>query len=749
MTAQPEPPSRVDQERLLHRRQFVLGPRRPAAPAAWQGLEAGPGLLITAHPDLALTRAVAPGGSLALIGWILDPDCPEDGDDAILRRLLGSLTAGGLTALLAAVRPLGGRWALVACAGEEAWLLTDPAGYRSVCYRSGPGEPWCASQPGLLADELGLSPDPDAAAFIARFAKADREYWWPGDTTLYAGLRRLLPNHVLHVRTGEARRFWPVTPLAPQEPAAAAQRGAALLRGMMTAAARRFPLALAMTAGRDTRVALAAARPFAAQLACFTLVYWGQRPDEGDPAVAARILRGLRLPHQIITCPTAMSPGFASLYAGNVTTARDCYGTIAEGMLSAYPGERVYIKGNCIPIIKGAYRRRLRPGETLDAAVAARIVGLEGDGFAEAAYGRWLEGLGERHMVDPLDLLWWEDREGGWQAMSQLEWDLVAEAFVPFNCRAFLELMLGVPAAERIAPQYAMHRRLIEALWPQLLRERINPHKEKPQPALLRALRPLGRFAPAPLRRSAGRAVRGLTRRSGRGDLRRDAVLAWTRFWMGRAGLGWRGRLATRLGALFSPPYTARFALARLGPRGYIDPDATVHHRALQLGAHVFVDARVVLNQAAGGGPLTIGDGVHILRDTIVATGQGGSVQIGPNTFIQARCQLMGYKGQIRIGRDVQLASNVLIYSYNHGTALGTPIREQPLETRGGVTIGDDVWLGANVVVLDGVTIGDGAVVAAGAVVTRDVPPGAIVGGVPARLIRMRGEHERAAAAPD
>ncbi|MFI5183409.1 MAG: DapH/DapD/GlmU-related protein, partial [Vicinamibacteria bacterium] len=65
------------------------------------------------------------------------------------------------------------------------------------------------------------------------------------------------------------------------------------------------------------------------------------------------------------------------------------------------------------------------------------------------------------------------------------------------------------------------------------------------------------------------------------------------------------------------------------------------------------------------------------------------------------------------------------------------PMREQAYD-EGDVVIGDDVWLGAHVVVVAGVSIGSGAVVAAGSVVTKNIPAGAVVGGVPARVVKLR-----------
>lgn len=83
------------------------------------------------------------------------------------------------------------------------------------------------------------------------------------------------------------------------------------------------------------------------------------------------------------------------------------------------------------------------------------------------------------------------------------------------------------------------------------------------------------------------------------------------------------------------------------------------------------------------------------------------------------------------------------VYPYNHGMSPDVPVRNQPLTSRGGITIGDDAWLGYGVIVLDGVHIGDGAVVAAGAVVVNNIPAMAIAGGVPAKVLRFRTEDNK------
>ena len=107
----------------------------------------------------------------------------------------------------------------------------------------------------------------------------------------------------------------------------------------------------------------------------------------------------------------------------------------------------------------------------------------------------------------------------------------------------------------------------------------------------------------------------------------------------------------------------------------------------------------------------------------------GLAIIIGAGTFIGSGCEFNAIEA-VRIGRNCLIASGSRFIDHNHGTDLGTPMKLQP-EVSAAILLGSDVWIGANCVVLKGVTIGDGAIVAAGSIVTKSVEPYTIVGGAP------------------
>ena len=157
----------------------------------------------------------------------------------------------------------------------------------------------------------------------------------------------------------------------------------------------------------------------------------------------------------------------------------------------------------------------------------------------------------------------------------------------------------------------------------------------------------------------------------------------------------------------------AELEAVQLHPSCFVAPDADVFGEP---GRPVIVGARAAIASRAF---------VH------------GPVTLAPDVSINVGASLDGGRAGIRIGAGTRVAAGARVFAFDHGLLPDRPIREQPVRSRG-ITIGADVWIGANACITDGVTIGDHAVVGMGAVVTRDVPPSTIVAGVPAVPIGTR-----------
>lgn len=166
-----------------------------------------------------------------------------------------------------------------------------------------------------------------------------------------------------------------------------------------------------------------------------------------------------------------------------------------------------------------------------------------------------------------------------------------------------------------------------------------------------------------------------------------------------------------------------------------------VGRKSFTVGRGCSIGNGVTINAISRSG-IVFGDRVTVDRDasllaTAVIRSMGEGISVGSDTSIGAFNIIHG-GGGVTIGRDTLLGPFVAVYSENHRFSdPGVPIRKQG-QSRRPVCIGDDVWIGAHAVVLAGVTIGDGAIVAAGAVVTKDIPEGKIVAGVPAEVIGNR-----------
>lgn len=149
--------------------------------------------------------------------------------------------------------------------------------------------------------------------------------------------------------------------------------------------------------------------------------------------------------------------------------------------------------------------------------------------------------------------------------------------------------------------------------------------------------------------------------------------------------------------------------------------------------------AYLILNMACGRRGMLVGKNSHIHPTAIIRYGE--NIRIGCNCLINHNNLLQpgkGPNGTITIGNYVHTGINVMFMAFNHGFyTRECPTKEQDY-LDAPIVVEDDVWIGAGSIILAGVTIGKGAIIAAGAVVNKDVPSYAIVGGVPANILKYR-----------
>jgi len=164
---------------------------------------------------------------------------------------------------------------------------------------------------------------------------------------------------------------------------------------------------------------------------------------------------------------------------------------------------------------------------------------------------------------------------------------------------------------------------------------------------------------------------------------------------------------------------------------------AVRHPHRIRIGNHVAIDDNCLLDaKGANNRGIAIGDGVFVGRNTILSC-KNGDITLEDGVNIGFNCEVFS-GSSVTIGRNALLAGYCYVIGGGHEFEnVDRPVQEQR-GVSAGVTIEEDVWLGAGTMVLDGVRIGSQTVVGAGSVVTCDLPPRSVVAGTPARVLRSR-----------
>jgi hypothetical protein len=310
-----------------------------------------------------------------------------------------------------------------------------------------------------------------------------------------------MPNHYLSADHLEQIRFYPSKPIPRKNTSDIVESAGSILQGVMTTLTTRYNVFLALTAGWDSRVLLAASRHVCEHLEYFVDRQGILPESHPDVWVPKRIARKLDI-NFIVKSSADVLPGwFVSILSQNVTGARVLPKTrmIYEKFVTGE--KRININGNGSEICRNFFDKycKLDPKD-ISSADLARMFGYEGlSSFVVQELNEWRKGFDYEPVegLNILDMLYWEQRLGNWGAQYPAEQDIVVEEISPFNCRLLIETLLSSPRHLRAAPDYPLYNELIRYMWPEALSVPINP---EPKGNLIGAMkRRVKPYIPSPI----------------------------------------------------------------------------------------------------------------------------------------------------------------------------------------------------------------------------------------------------------
>jgi hypothetical protein len=417
------------------------------------------------------------GVEVLLIGYVLDPARPGASDADIVASI--GETADGPSGVASRLHALSGRFVLLVDGPDGAYVFHDACGLRAVYYRGMSDGPVIASDPAVMT-HFGLVESVQRPGFTgSAYHRTEPEWWLPSGVSLVRVVEHLTPNHYLDCSTVQAVRYYPRTPIrAADSESGVGSVIATTLAASIDAAVRRWRLVLPLTAGVDSRTALAACRAHLVDIPVYTLELATGAAPSADVAVAAELCGIAGVPHHVIR-PQAPDADYMRAYVASTTNAHlDRRGANIWTTQAHFPGA-VIINGNGLEIARCFYY----PTGTHPAITSARqildlVTGWRNVPFVEEAVTAWSKSaldVCQDTGVDVLDLFYWEHRMGSWASQNFMESGIVHEIFAPFNNRALLELMLSVAVTRRHAPDYSFYRDLWRRMWPALEEPPINP----------------------------------------------------------------------------------------------------------------------------------------------------------------------------------------------------------------------------------------------------------------------------------
>jgi hypothetical protein len=429
-------------------------------PAGWHFLQLGSFHVAWNAP---LPCARLPGNGVisgVILGWYI-------GSDGVLLGEVKQPSTPGRDGFDQMLALLAGNYVCLLAAGNDIRFYLDACGSLSAFYAA---EQQCiTSNIFLIPDAHG---DRDNRKYADGFDIRASNCMFPVGMTPRMDVERLLPNHFLDLASWRAVRHWPKTPLAETTDVrqTVAEIGDLVARNI-SAIARAVPIQMSLTAGRDSRMLLACARPWASQASYFTSAL-PDRTGRLDVHVAQRLARRFGLDHRVLPFLQSSEADAAKWLHRTSMSVGERRGFEAMRTDMQMDSSRAYLPGLVAELARGFYWKLVYDLPDPDdrdglSRTLLKLMNAPIDRHTLARMTAWMSGLPASSPWSLLDFFYLEQRLGCWAGVCSYAYaDMVRLESWPLNSRRLTALMLSLPYEYKAAA--GLNDDIIRSRWPEL-----------------------------------------------------------------------------------------------------------------------------------------------------------------------------------------------------------------------------------------------------------------------------------------
>lgn len=464
--------SRDNYNSLLFPKQFCISDLPlPASLSHWRTFPQQRFNVYT-HPDLDVVHVSNANRELYLLGYMFSSE--ED----LSRQYIASviLKAPSIESAIQCTFPYSGVFAMLLRYDQRWVMFQDSGALKEVYYYSGQDHLLIGSEPKLLEHFMPLKKhkDNEAASFFSSQAFAKKKVFF-GKYTHLKDVYHLKPNHLLELRSREPIRYFPFQQCEPLDVKYVSDQLAHRLTGYLNHAANNRKLALAITAGWDSRMLLAASRGQKDNCQYYFNQYPDGKDKDDDLHVAKRIAGELDLDLHVYEYRNVQPNVLKKAYNDSYSFPRPFFQGYVLNTWYQHMSDRFNLVGTTSETAKNYFDLHREPS----ARLLAYFSGYPGHPFVVRYYQEWLD----RHARDimakgyrVIDFFHWEENIGNFVAKATTEASFGTNPYPIFNSKELIDLMLRVPLKYRNRHDNLLYKMAIGKMWPELLRFPFNPN---------------------------------------------------------------------------------------------------------------------------------------------------------------------------------------------------------------------------------------------------------------------------------